>query len=170
MWQVFLPIHVSFFIRNFFHVTSCMKRLTSLKKCRVNHAVDQSHDSSVETAAECRLVCSFHSIEMKFFQQVLKNILEYCDDATIGVLKYISRRSSSKLGRIFWLLCVFIAFVCSIFLIEEGFKKFLKHKIAIKLSDNQNKVSEIPFPALTICPETILPDVEYSEIFLNQEL
>lgn len=99
---------------------------------------------------------------------ILNNIFAYCDKATIGVLKYISRRSLSKLERIFWILCIVVALITSFFLINEVIEKFLEHKIAIKISEKQKSVEEIPFPAISICPELLISEESYNEALLNQ--
>lgn len=88
--------------------------------------------------------------------KVLQNIFSYCDRATIGVLKYISRKSLTKVERIFWIVCMIFVVISSIFLIDEAVDKFLAHKVAVKISDKRHDVSEIPFPALSICPELLV--------------
>lgn len=96
---------------------------------------------------------------------ILNNIFTYCDRATIGVLKYISRRSLTKFERIFWILCIAVTLVGSVFLIKEAVSNFLARKITIKISDERIGVGEIPFASLSICPEVEMSEKEFSRIY-----
>jgi acid-sensing ion channel, other len=96
---------------------------------------------------------------------VLSNIFTYFDRATIGVLKYISRRSISKFERMFWVFCIAATLVSSIFLINQAIDKFMARKITIKLSDERLSVSEVPFPSISICPEVMMSQSDFLTIF-----
>ena len=99
---------------------------------------------------------------MKF--EIKSRILLYCDRATIGVLKYISRRTQTRLERCFWILCILVSLISSVFLINEAIEKFREQKIVIKLSEKRRNISEIPFPALSICPEVLITEDDLNEL------
>lgn len=45
-----------------------------------------------------------------------------------------------------------------VLLIYEATEKFMTNQIVIRLSKQQSSVGEVPFPAVTICPDLIIPD------------
>jgi Amiloride-sensitive sodium channel len=63
---------------------------------------------------------------------------------------------------------MFVTVILSIFLINEAIKKFLDPKIGIKISDERQGVIQIPFPAISICPE-VLFDENIFESFQDEE-
>lgn len=97
----------------------------------------------------------------------LNNILTYCDQATIGVLKYISRTTLSKFERLFWIICILITCFGSVYLIKEALNQFLAKKINVKISDERFSVKEIHFPAISICPEVLMSEERLEEVFGN---
>lgn len=97
----------------------------------------------------------------------INNILTYCDKATIGVLKYISRRTLSRFERSFWIMCILFSIFTSVFLIKEAIEKFLAHKVAFKMSDKRHKISEVPFPAVAICPELLISQDDVDKLLLG---
>jgi anthranilate/para-aminobenzoate synthase component II len=48
-----------------------------------------------------------------------------------------------------------------VLLVSKATQKFMANQIVIKLSKTQHSVEEIPFPAVTICPDPKIPnDIE----------
>lgn len=82
--------------------------------------------------------------------------------------QYISRKKISKIERIFWCVCILLTVVISIFLINQAIGKFLERKIGIKLSDERHGVVNVPFPAITICPEVLFNE-SFLESFLQKD-
>lgn len=103
-------------------------------------------------------------------ENILNNIFTYCDRATIGVLKYITRRSLSKFERVFWIICIVLTIISSVWLINESVNKFLARKITIKISDERFEVGYVPFPAISICPEVIMSEIDFSTVFQHQSV
>lgn len=103
---------------------------------------------------------------MKSFK-ILDNIKSYCDKASIGVLKYMSRRTMSKSERIFWVFCIIFSLLGSIFLIKETIEKFLAHKVSFKISDKRYEVTTVPFPAIAICPELLISQSDVDKLSLK---
>lgn len=99
--------------------------------------------------------------------KVLNNIFTYCDKATIGVLKYISRRTLSNFERTFWTLCIIFSLVACVILVKDAIEKFLDHKFAFKISDKRSAVSEVPFPAFAICPELLISENDLEKLNLK---
>lgn len=48
--------------------------------------------------------------------------------------------------------------ISSIFLVNGAVEKFLERKVAIRISDKRHDVGEIPFPAITFCPELMISE------------
>lgn len=59
--------------------------------------------------------------------------------------------------------------ITSVFLINEAVEKFMEPKVGIKLSDERREISEIPFPAFSVCPEVLFNksvfESSHTEIF-----
>jgi Amiloride-sensitive sodium channel len=54
-----------------------------------------------------------------------------------------------------WMVFMLLAFFILCFLTFETTSKFLDEKIVLQLSSREVSISEIPFPAVTICPQFI---------------
>lgn len=68
--------------------------------------------------------------------------------------------------RIFWIFSLCVSSLTFILLISKTTEKFLTNQIVIKLSKQQYSVGNIPFPAVSICPDVALPS-NISEIIEN---
>jgi Amiloride-sensitive sodium channel len=54
-----------------------------------------------------------------------------------------------------WVFVMILATILFYFLIAETTEKFLSDHIVIKLFEKRLAIGEIPFPAVTLCPEVI---------------
>lgn len=89
-------------------------------------------------------------------QVTLKNVgffSEYCENTSIHGMKYIGGRQSPFYEKIWWT----ISFLLSIYgcgrLILNIWNKWDQSPVIVSFAEKYTPVWEIPFPAVTICPE-----------------
>lgn len=68
---------------------------------------------------------------------------------------YIGFLFQSYSNRIFWKVSLLVVTCMFIFLCYEMIDKFLLDQTWIRMSKRQVKVDEIPFPAITFCPDLV---------------
>ncbi|KAL3273928.1 hypothetical protein HHI36_015353 [Cryptolaemus montrouzieri] len=90
---------------------------------------------------------------------------EFCEMSSIQGLSYIVK-DISLFERLWWLLVLMLSLSGSIYMIREIFDKLKTSPVLVSLATNEMSISEIPFPAVTICPETKISRrcLNYSEI------
>jgi Amiloride-sensitive sodium channel len=69
-------------------------------------------------------------------------------------------------SRTFWILALILSSTMFCLLMHETTEKFVSEQIVIRLSENRLSVDEVPFPAVTLCPEV----VDLSEMFGDEGL
>ncbi|XP_039443656.1 pickpocket protein 28-like [Culex pipiens pallens] len=85
----------------------------------------------------------------------LRRLLQdYCSNSTIHGIKYFSCKQRTVLERIWWIA----VFLLSIFgcgqLIINIYRKWDQSPVILSFNERSTPVWQIPFPAVTICPET----------------
>lgn len=79
---------------------------------------------------------------------------EFCENSSIHGIKYMGDRKRHWIERLWWL----VAFVLSIYgcsrLIYNAWQRWEHNPVIVSFSEKTMSISEIPFPAVTICPET----------------
>ncbi|XP_055843606.1 pickpocket protein 28-like [Episyrphus balteatus] len=94
-----------------------------------------------------------NQIRTKF--QAFKNIvIEYCEESSIHGFKYIGERKRPFFDRIIWLLAVIISILLCYYLIGNIFNQRTKTPVIVTFNEKVTPVWDIPFPTVTICPET----------------
>lgn len=80
--------------------------------------------------------------------------MEYGLNSTIHGIRYMCDRKRHWLERLFWI----VAFALSVFgcgrLIVNLINKWEQSPVIVSLSERSTPVWQIPFPAVTICPES----------------
>uniref|UniRef100_A0A336L784 CSON004091 protein n=1 Tax=Culicoides sonorensis TaxID=179676 RepID=A0A336L784_CULSO len=87
--------------------------------------------------------------------QAAKGIfVEYCHNSSVHGMKYLGERRRTPLERIFWI----VMFVLSLYfcgrLIWNIYVKWHTSPVIVSFAEKSTPVWQIPFPAVTICPET----------------
>lgn len=73
---------------------------------------------------------------------------------TIHGVRYILNRQSSLISKCVWSVWVVISFICCLVLLANVWSRMYSDPLIVSLSDKPEPIWEIPFPAVTICPET----------------
>uniref|UniRef100_A0A1B0DLX5 Uncharacterized protein n=1 Tax=Phlebotomus papatasi TaxID=29031 RepID=A0A1B0DLX5_PHLPP len=78
---------------------------------------------------------------------------DYCNNSTIHGVRYLGERRRPWIERVWWLVIFVISIsVCSL-LIWSSWKKWDDTPVIVTFADKSTFVWQIPFPAVTICPE-----------------
>ena len=89
----------------------------------------------------------------KYFKAFkMKVIREYNENTTLHGLKYTTEYGRNILERMMWGLVVLVAMIFGIYLTSKILTKWETSPIIISLDSASHPISEIPFPAVTICP------------------
>lgn len=79
---------------------------------------------------------------------------QYCDNSTIHGVNYMSDRKRPVIERLAWLVAFLICLYCCGYLINNSWKQWEENPILINFNEKPTPVWSIPFPSITICPET----------------
>ncbi|XP_073819625.1 pickpocket protein 28-like [Musca autumnalis] len=91
--------------------------------------------------------------QKKTLRQGLKEIYyEYCTNTSVHCIQYLGTHRPWK-EIIFWLTIFAISFYCCSETITKIYQKWNDTPVIVTFSEHSTPVSDIPFPAITICPE-----------------
>uniref|UniRef100_A0A1B0DLX3 Uncharacterized protein n=1 Tax=Phlebotomus papatasi TaxID=29031 RepID=A0A1B0DLX3_PHLPP len=79
---------------------------------------------------------------------------DYCNNSTIHGVRYLGEKRRPWTERVWWIVVfIFSISACSL-LIWSSWKKWDDTPVIVTFADKSTFVWQIPFPAVTICPET----------------
>ncbi|XP_049542464.1 pickpocket protein 28-like [Anopheles darlingi] len=90
---------------------------------------------------------SCHPAKAEVFQ-------EYCTSSSIHGVQYFDANGRTSCERFWWLVVFLLSMGGCCMLIYKTFCKWEESPIIVTFSEKTTPVWEIPFPAITICPET----------------
>lgn len=79
---------------------------------------------------------------------------DYCSNSTIHGLQYLGEIGRPFWERIFWIFVIIASIYACSDLIYKTWRKWNDTPVIVSFSEKSKSVWEIPFPAVTICPET----------------
>ena len=89
---------------------------------------------------------------------LLDTVKEYSGHTTIHGLNYIFASFLSFPDRIFWLVIFLFGFIFSVYLSIDAFVDWRKNMIITRFENSELPVTEIAFPAVTICNQGLNMD------------
>ncbi|KAK4873974.1 hypothetical protein RN001_013334 [Aquatica leii] len=94
---------------------------------------------------------------------------EFCDNTSIHGFKFLGERNRYIVEKIWWFVVILIAMTFSAVLISQSFHKWKTSPIVVTFATTETPIWEIPFPAITICPEVNAhPKVfNYTDVYLK---
>lgn len=108
----------------------------------------------------------------KIRKSAIEYFKEYCDASSIQGLNYLIRDISIQ-ERCWWILVIFLSFLGGGYMIYELCIKWVQTPVLVSLGTKEVGIFQIPFPAVTICPESKISKVclDYSETIrkINRE-
>lgn len=92
---------------------------------------------------------------MQYFQVTVLSAYEpFVATSTIHGLRHISDRQNGFISKCFWSIWVLFSFLICVILLSNVLSRWSDDPLIVSLTDKPEPVWEIPFPAVTICPET----------------
>jgi Amiloride-sensitive sodium channel len=108
------------------------------------------------------------------FGLILKNLaVDYSRNTTIHGIIYITDDKLSVIERVWWAIVVFISISCCGSLILDVFRRYEQSPVIISYASEETLATQIPFPAVTVCPQFVtehLKDIYYNLKVLNVSL
>ncbi|RZC39717.1 ASC domain containing protein [Asbolus verrucosus] len=95
----------------------------------------------------------FHQAKSNFRKNISDYFTEYSFNTAIHGLKYLGERGRSATEKVWWLLVFFICIYKCVSLILPTIKKWKENPVFVSASQTPLPVWEVPFPAVTFCPE-----------------
>ncbi|XP_071052550.1 pickpocket protein 28-like [Onthophagus taurus] len=95
---------------------------------------------------------------------IFNNLDNYFDKSTLHGLRYVGDNTLTLGERIFWLLSFLTAIAFAAYFINIIYAKFNNSPVIISFSPTVVSVSEIPFPAITICSVNVVKKKEGERI------
>lgn len=87
---------------------------------------------------------------------------EFCSNSTIHGISYIGSKRQSICEKFWWILVILVSLYGCGNLIDNIYRKWEENPVIITFDEKHTAVWEIPFPAVTICPES-----KVKKAFLN---
>ncbi|XP_045477004.1 pickpocket protein 28-like isoform X2 [Harmonia axyridis] len=81
---------------------------------------------------------------------------EYCQNSSIQGLNYVVADGISIFERLWWILVLASCIGGCIYMISEIYNKWAESPVLVSLATRDTPITEIPFPAITVCPEAKL--------------
>lgn len=83
---------------------------------------------------------------------------KYCDETTLHGFRYLTEGTVQPFQRTFWSIWLTLSFSGALALIYQLVADIRKTPIITVMSKDMVPISEIPFPAVTICSEASIHD------------
>lgn len=79
---------------------------------------------------------------------------DFSNNSTVHGVKYLGERKRHWVERAFWIIAFGISVIGCSFLISNIYEKWQTSPVIVSFAEKSTPVWQIPFPAVTICPET----------------
>ncbi|KAL1396785.1 hypothetical protein pipiens_010268 [Culex pipiens pipiens] len=93
--------------------------------------------------------------KLKPLRSGLKDLLlEYCSGSSIHGVQYMGSQNRSWCERFWWMVVFAMSVGSCAFLIHQTYDKWDQTPVIVSFAEKSTPVWQIPFPAVTICPQT----------------
>lgn len=79
---------------------------------------------------------------------------DFSSVTTIHGLRYVLNRQTGHITRFIWAIWMTVLFILCMILLMNVWSRWNSDPLIVSLTDKPEPIWEIPFPAITICPET----------------
>ncbi|KAK9883368.1 hypothetical protein WA026_001541 [Henosepilachna vigintioctopunctata] len=109
------------------------------------------------------------SYSKKKCRSVKAYLKEYCENSSIQGLNYVVADGISIFERLWWILILTLCIGGCVYMITEIYIKWVESPVLVSLATKDTPINEIPFPAVTVCPEAKLRETcfNYSKVLEN---
>lgn len=104
---------------------------------------------------------SFRSVRMKHRSRAkavrsgTKQLFrEYCSSSSVHGVQYFGCQERSWCERFWWIVVFVLSIVSCALLIHKVYQKWEQTPVIVSFAEKTTPVWQIPFPAVTICPQT----------------
>lgn len=133
-------------------------------KSNVRKVADSSrNDDNIVTISE---TTGSHS--KKPLEKFSSFFADFSSNSSVHGIKYIGERQLKWPERTFWMFAFIISFIGCTLMIHKIFEKWQSTPVIVSFAEKSTSVWEIPFPAVTICPETkaLKQNIDFTKGFL----
>ncbi|XP_053685872.1 pickpocket protein 28-like [Sabethes cyaneus] len=94
-------------------------------------------------------------------------LLEYCSNSSVHGVRYFGCRERTWSEKIWWIIVFVLSIVSCTFLIHKIYRKWDETPVIVSFAEKTTPVWQIPFPAVTVCPQTKVHvrDLNFSKEF-----
>ncbi|RZC36787.1 ASC domain containing protein [Asbolus verrucosus] len=105
-----------------------------------------------------------------FRKNVYDYFNEFSNNTSIHGLKWMCERRRSVIERLWWFILFCISLYFCVILIINTWTKWQKSRIMISFAQSPVPVWEVPFPAVTVCPEMKIRQSKYNFTYYFHEV
>lgn len=84
----------------------------------------------------------------------MKIFRDFSNYTTVHGVRYFNEKQRHWLEKVFWVVSFVISIICCSILITRSYVDWHQNPVFVAFADKTTPVWKIPFPAVTICPET----------------
>nr|XP_008193548.2 PREDICTED: pickpocket protein 28 [Tribolium castaneum] len=92
-------------------------------------------------------------MKRSFFTNVREYFREYCNRTSVHGFQYFGEKKRTIFERIWWFIMFSACLAACTFSIYAVYKKWERSPVIVNFANRGTPIYEIPFPAVTICPE-----------------
>ncbi|KAF2903800.1 hypothetical protein ILUMI_02377 [Ignelater luminosus] len=87
------------------------------------------------------------------FRNAKSYFIEFCNNTSIHGFKFLGETNRSILEKIWWFVVISLSLCGCISLITQTYHKWVASPVIVSFATSQTPISDIPFPAITICSD-----------------
>ncbi|KAJ9598439.1 hypothetical protein L9F63_010883 [Diploptera punctata] len=111
-------------------------------------------------------ICETEKRRRRRKQRVLKalkkNSMEFCNHTSLHGLQYLGEPNRPPVERFFWLIIFITSLIIVTLVTYNVWKKWHYSPVFVSFGDAMKPVWEIPFPAITICPQIKVKQTKFN--------
>ncbi|XP_055528659.1 pickpocket protein 28-like [Wyeomyia smithii] len=92
--------------------------------------------------------------DRRLYRGLKSLFLEYCSNSSIHGIKYFACKRRTVFEKIWWIAVFFLSLYGCGRLIQNIYHKWDQTPVIVSFNEKSTPIWQIPFPAVTICPET----------------
>ncbi|KAL1139018.1 hypothetical protein AAG570_009079 [Ranatra chinensis] len=123
--------------------------------------------SSINSSRTWFCTCSKRTRDM-----VKTHVQDYCGATTIHGVQYLAEARRPITERLWWVIVFIASFCVNSYMISKIWEKWHETPVIVSFDEKTTPVWEVPFPAITICPEARFDAhaLNFSHLYSSQNL
>ncbi|XP_055590909.1 pickpocket protein 28-like [Uranotaenia lowii] len=90
---------------------------------------------------------------LKFPKELKILAVEFCSNSSIHGVKYFVRKQQLLIEKVWWITVFLVSLVSCSSMIRAVYNKWNREPVIVTFDEQTTPVFDVPFPAITICPE-----------------